>query len=231
MGSWRSALLGGQRSCHALEMDNRRSPGLTPAERAVRGHRAQSLAWPDLTTPARVESTLEVGGERRATHGPPPAQSHLSSALRQLRMWTIYTSAAAVAGETSSWSPYVGMASSMQAARGQGPGPMHLSWLSFSLTKSPLTFLPVTGSRAAASAPPCCVKIRRVPVPLVPELSPAHWTHSGAHTYSDPSIVTGGGPRTPNHQVLWVHTPLDGDKPATFPSALVQCGLLPLFSL
>lgn len=99
---------------------------------------------------------------------------------------------------------------------------MHLSWVSFNLTKSPPTFLPVTGSRAAAFSPPCCVKILWVPVPLVPQLSSAHWTHSGAHIYSDPSIVTGGGPQTPNHQVLRGHTPLDGDSQR--PSSQPLCG-------
>lgn len=79
---------------------------------------------------------------------------------------------------------------------------MHLSWVSFNLTKSPLTSLPVTGSRAAAFSSSCCVKILWVHVPPVPQLSSAHWTHSDAHIYSDPSIVTGEGPQTLNYLVL-----------------------------
>lgn len=153
-----------------------------------------------------------------------------------MKTWTIYTSRGGpVAGRQAVWSPYVGMTSSLQACQGTRAR-NHASVLGvLQPPRVPTDPLPVTGSRAAAFSPPCCLKILWVPVPLVPQLS-----RTGTHTrvLSSASSLAlphtrgstpWGGPQTLSHQGLWVSTPLDGENPVTFPPALVQWDLL-LFS-
>lgn len=170
---------------------------------------------PGLTTPARIESTWEVGGVRRAS--PSPESSEFSSPtagnadyLYQPRSggWRDKQSVA-----------ICGHDQQQAGLPGTGPDSMHLSWCP---SPSPSLCRPPSrdGFQGSCLLSSLLCKTTLGPAPLVPQLS-AHTGHAQVHTYPltpASSLVGAPDPQPPGP---WSVPPWLGE-PATFPSAPVQ---------
>lgn len=144
------------------------------------------LACPVVATAAVLVGTWWQAGCERAAPGRPPARSHPSSAspTGQLRMWTIYTGRGGRAAQRrAAQAPYVGMTDGTRACQGDGGPKLHLSWVPFKFTKSPLTPPPRDRQLPSSPPPPRCLKIPQVTAALDPQLPSAH-LHALVHTHT-----------------------------------------------
>ena len=181
--------LSGQRCCWTLgdgqqEVSGSRL-GLTPAKGQVRGGQSAKppLAWPGPATAASIAGTSVAGGcEGAALSLPGPESSKFSVSKRTAENADYLYRPWRAGGWRETSSPVAICGHDQQRAGRQGTRAQttHLSGASLNLTKSPLTPLPVTGSRAAAFSPPHSLKILWVTVPLVLSCPPRSGTL--AHT-------------------------------------------------